>query len=84
MLEALPALVQAVVPFGLIMSAAVELKPDYYPVQLIQSEVTTVAIMRMLESYALQVSVMLIKLHNVHDSMIICTLLSTVHIESMQ
>ena len=58
MLEALPALMQAVVPYGLIMSAAVVLKPDYYPVQLIQLEVTTVAIMRMLELYAPQVSVM--------------------------
>ena len=58
MLKALPALVQAADPFFLIMSAAVELKPDYYPVQLIQLEVTTVAIMKMLESYALRVSVM--------------------------
>ena len=65
MLKALPALVQAVVPFGLIMSAAVELKQDYYPVQLIQLEVTTVSIVRMLELYAPQVSVMLIKPHNV-------------------
>jgi hypothetical protein len=56
-LKALLALVEALVPFGLMMFAAVEMKPDYYPVQLEQLEVTTVSIVRMLESYALQVSV---------------------------
>ena len=57
-IEPLLPLVKVVAPFGLIMSAAVDLKPDCYPVQLIQLEVTTVVIMRMLESHALQVSVM--------------------------
>lgn len=65
MLKALPLSVQAVVPFGLIMFAAVDLKLDCYPVLLIQSEVTTVFIVRMLESYALLVSVMATALHSV-------------------
>lgn len=57
MLKAPPDLVEELVPFGLMMFVAVELKPDYYLVQLDQLEVTTVAIVRTLESYALQVSV---------------------------
>ena len=58
-IEPLLPLVKVAAPFGLIMSAAVDLKSDCYPVQLIQLEVTTVVIMRMLESHALQVSVMI-------------------------
>ena len=57
MLEAPPDLVEELVLFGLMMFTAVEMKPDYYLVQLDQLEVTTVSIVTTLESYALQVSV---------------------------
>ena len=63
--EVLLALVKAVVPFGLIMSTAVDLRPDYCPVLLIQLETTIVAIVRMPESHALQVSVLITLLHNI-------------------
>ena len=63
MLEVLQPSVQVADPFGLMMFNVVEMKPVYCPVQLDQLEVTTVVTVRMLESYALQVSVPVVILH---------------------
>ena len=59
--EVQPALVKVVTPFGLMMSTAMDLRPDYCPVLLIQLEGTIVAIMKMLGLHALQVSLIINK-----------------------
>ena len=61
--EAVLSLVKVVALFGLITSDAMELRRDYWTVQLIHLEATTVAILRMLESSVQQVSCFSAKMH---------------------